>query len=602
MATTDLHMQLVGHDYVNDRPVERRGLAMLAPMIERARAEAVARGDLCLLLDNGDTLQGTPLGDWLAEQGTDVSPHPMAASLNHLRYDAVGLGNHDVDHGLPYLASVLDQYNMPVVCANLTSPTLPMLRRLAVLDRTVRDTAGEAHPLRIAVLSVLPPQTADWSRHHLEGRATVTGALDALRCALAEARAEGADLVVVLAHMGISGSESGPDPESAARAIAALDGVDAVVAGHTHLRFPGPDHDGIAGVDSRQGTLEGKAAVLPGVAGSDLGVIDLDLMRDGTRWRVQNHTARLEALPLEAPRDPAILRLSQRAHEATRSFLSAKVTELPEAMHSYFALAQAGPLSHLLAAAKRRVVSRALCGTPLEDLPLLVATAIPAVGGLEGPDNFVCLPKGAVPRRSIAGISPYHNQVWAVRVTGAQVRDWLERSARIFETLTPGNADQLLVDTRVPGFRFDTVHGLDYEIDPTRAPAFDHSGYPVPGAPRRIRNLTFRGAPLDPAQDFVMATTHYRIGGGGGYEIHHDTQVALRSNTSTERALLDCLRSDDWALPDTRPPWLFTPGLGVKAVLYTAPDAVRHLSDLAWMAPEPLAPTCDGFLPVRLSL
>ncbi|XDA97008.1 5'-nucleotidase C-terminal domain-containing protein [Sulfitobacter sp. LCG007] len=604
LATTDLHMQLVGHDYVNDRPAPRRGVVTLARLIAEARAEAQARGDLCLLLDNGDTLQGAPLGDWLAEHGGNLKPHPMAAILNQLGYDAVGLGNHDFDHGLDYLQSVLAQYAMPVVCTNLVSPSLPMLQRHAMLERPVTDTDGSAHVLRIAVLSVVPPQTAGWAQHHLGGRAKVFDVADVLPEALEEVRQEGADIVVVLAHMGFSEAHEDISRHGSVQEVAGLAGVDAVVAGHTHLRFPGPDHADLPGVDCYSGLLGCTPVVLPGVSGSDLGIIDLEIGRDSRAgvWKVLERSVRLQPQPERMRPDRQILRLAAPVHRATRAHLSQPVAEIDRPLHSYFCLAQCGGVSALIAAGKRRMVRRAVAGSALADLPILTSAAVPATGGLDGPSNFVFVARGAVPRRVIAGLVPYLNQIWAVRVSGAQVRDWLERSARIFRTLSPDAPDQLLTDPAVPGYCFDTIHGVHYEIDPTSPPAFDWSGRPIPRAEGRIRNLTFEGAPLDPGQEFLMATTHYRVGGGGGFEVHDETRVAFRSDTTSESAVLECLRAGSTAWEEPVSAWRFSPDLGVQAVLHTAPEAADFLDDIAEMSPEKLGLNAGGFLRLRLSL
>ncbi|MEP2418652.1 MAG: hypothetical protein ABJI09_07915, partial [Marinomonas sp.] len=164
-------MQIVGHDYVSDRSVGHHGLAGIATLIRTARQEAAAQGAACVLLDNGDLLQGNAMGDQLAQMA--VSPaHPVIACLNHLRYDAIGLGNHDLDHGLPYLRAVAGALDMPLVSTNLHLTEPGPLRHwaIATCPLPMADLPTPA-TLQIGLLSVLPTKTEIWNRDVLEGQA-----------------------------------------------------------------------------------------------------------------------------------------------------------------------------------------------------------------------------------------------------------------------------------------------------------------------------------------------------------------------------------------------------------------------------------------------
>ncbi|TMM52892.1 5'-nucleotidase C-terminal domain-containing protein [Sulfitobacter sabulilitoris] len=589
LATTDIHMALLGHDYVTDRALATGGLARLAPLIATARAEAHDEGAACVLFDNGDLLQGTPLGDHLSATPTDP-PNPVSACLNHLGYDAIGLGNHDFDHGLPYLAQMMQHLRMPAISTNLACRDLPRLQAGVIVTRDMaRTTAPGAPPLRIGVLSVLPPQTTQWNRHHIGEKAATRPPIEALATAVPALRADGADLVMVLAHLGIGGPASGPGSENAAEAIAALDGVDAVIAGHTHRRFPGPDHLGVAGADPSNGTLNGTPAAMPGAFGRDLAVIDLDLVHEGGRWRARAHKTQLRPSPRDGPQDADLVGVLTPAHSATRQALAAPIGSLKATMHSYFARARPGPITALIAQAKMAVLRDAVAGGPDADLPVLASADAALSGGHAGPDHFIHLRGGAVAQRDIAGLCPYPNYVWAVRATGAQVINWLEHAARFFAHLRAGDPDQPLTDPTVPGFRFDTLYGLDYTIDPTRP----HD---------RISGVSYQGRPVRPGQTFLVATTQFRAAGGGGYHVFDDDALMIRGQTTLRDALVAYLRTPDCAAVRGAPPWRFKPGLGVQAVLHTHPDAITHLADIADLAPTPLGKTEDGFLRLRLSL
>ena len=283
MATTDLHAYLVPYDYFNDRPVTAFGLTRTAALIRAARAE-VAQS---LLFDNGDFLQGSAIGDYLARDRTRL-PHSMLTAFAQLGYDAGTLGNHEFNFGLNFLSRVLAEAAHPVVSSNVLfsrgrDPLLDQhfVEPYALLRRKMTDGAGAVHDLTVGVIGFTPPQILQWDRQHLEGRLHVREMKEAAQILVPRLRAAGADIVVALAHTGIAEPDAGGAArEDCAVDIAGIDGIDVVIAGHSHLTFPGPDYRASGVIDPVGGRLCGKPAVLPGHFGSHLGIIDLVLRRD----------------------------------------------------------------------------------------------------------------------------------------------------------------------------------------------------------------------------------------------------------------------------------------------------------------------------------
>ena len=597
-------MQLSDFDYARDTPGGGDSRARLAPVIRRERLKAEEDGGQCLLFDNGDTLQGTPLAGFVARH-PEVAENPMSACMNALAYDAVGLGNHDFDHGLPALKRALCGFSMPVLSANTTCAELANLQTSALIERDIRCSDRKNRTLRIGVTSVVPSQTMNWNRHHLTDHAEISPPLPALTDRIAELRDAGAQVVIVLAHMGIALYDEGKSPQNQIIEVARVPGVDAVIGGHTHLKFPGADHAGIDGIDSHNGRIGRTPVVMPGASASHLGRIRLRLEMGGDRdgdWSVTgSESALLTPEPTDAP-DPEIVGLTRPAHNATRLHLNEHVGELSSPMHSYFALACPSPVPALIAAAKRRVIASAVEGSTLAGLPLLAVGSTAATGGFDGPGNFVSLSSGPVMRRHVAGLTPYANQIWAVRTNGARLIDWLERSALIFSTLRPDQPDQPLVDVNIPGFRFDTIYGLSYEIDPTRPPVYDPSGRRNPDATGRIGNVTWQGKPLDPDQEFLVATTDHRTGGGGALKPFADEDIAFRGYAPMDEGLVDYLRAPDCSEVRDPVPWKFsTPG-DYSAILLTAPDALQYLDEISSYRPESCGTSAEGFARIRLHL
>ncbi|AXI44986.1 bifunctional metallophosphatase/5'-nucleotidase [Sulfitobacter sp. SK012] len=583
LATTDIHAHLLPHDYVKDCPAPGIGLAGIATLIDIARAEAAREGISTLLLDNGDLLQGTPLADYLAQVPVNAD-HPIVASLNHLDYDAVGLGNHDFDHGVKYLNQVADALKMPVVCTNLSGDDV-----CAILPSTVipcKLPSGEV--LQVGILSVVPPLTAVWNRQNLGPKNRIASVQKTLETAIPKLRQQGADIIVVLAHMGVGQPD---DLEASAVGLAQIPGVDALITGHTHRRLPGPEYIGRTGVDAQTGLLESVPAIMAGHSGSDLAVMDLELApTPAGGWTVLSHTSALRPNLQQTPQDSTIGQIVRPAHNRVRRQLAQKVGTLERAMHSCFALVTPAPTSGLIAAAKMRLMQRELAGTEYSDLPLLCSAAAHASGGRGGPEHFLHLPAGPVLRRHIAGLSPFANQLVAVRANGAKLRAWLEHSARIFAQLSPNAPNQALIDAAVPGFHFDTIFGLEYLIDPTA-----RLGH-------RIRDLSHNGRPLRDDQHFALVTNQFRAAGGGSYAPTPDHDVLARSTIPLPEALIARLMDRDIKILPEQPPWQFAPLGGAQAVFYTSHLATEHLDDIAHLSPQVIGHTDTGFVELRVTL
>lgn len=590
LATTDIHMQLTGFDYIADRDTARHGLAGIGTLIAQARAEAMAQNRACVLFDNGDLFQGTPMGDHLAHLPV-TGTHPTTASMNHLRYTALGVGNHDLDFGLPYLQQLATQLEAPVVTSNLQGDDLAPLRHATLIDCPVPHPSGGTPTtvLRIGVLSVLPRQTEIWNHHWLQNRARVGDAVDCLQKAVPELRAQGADLIVVLAHMGITAD--GETPSETALDLARIAGIDAMITGHTHRRFPGRDHRHGAGVDTAQGRLFQIPTVMPGHGGSDLGILDLTLKRDTAgAWRVIGHVNKLRENTADTPPLPAILKATDQAHETLRRRLACPMGRTSKHLHNYFSLMAPTSSSAFAAYAKARLVRQSIAGTPDADLPLLSSASGHTAGGHDGPDHYVSIPKGDVLRRHLAGLNPFNNQIWAIRITGSELRHWLEHAARVFADLAEGQARAALLGPKAAAFNFDTIYGVTYTIDPTQPVGM------------RIGHLSHNGAPVRLDQMFLLATNQFRVGGGGGFKVLPSDRVALRLPGNTNQMYADALADPHHTLWETDTPWRFDIPTPTDVELYTSPHAEAVLDEIAHLEPRTAGLTEAGFLKLHLTL
>lgn len=612
LATSDLHMHILPWDYPTDRPQPARGLAGLATLIAAARTEVPNT----LLFDNGDFLQGSALGDRLALAPT--VPHPMIAAMNRLGYDAATLGNHEFSHGLRYLKQALSKARFPLVTSNLrqiapnlsaesgTEPQPPLLPH-ALLACRMTDEAGARHDLRIGVLGFLPPQTAQWEWACLNGRFEIDDIVSAARSGIDRLRRAGADLVIALSHSGIDAAPWAEGMENASAPLAALDGIDAVIAGHAHLAFPSAGFFAAQGIDPQAGTLHGKPAVMPGAYGSHLGLIDL-LVQHGPdrRWKILSGRSHLRPNPATSGEsdatDPAITALTMPAHQDTRDWLARPVGRTERGLSTHFALVGPCHALRLVAQAKARHVSERLRGTALQGLPVLASTAPFRAGGRGGPTNYTSIPAGPVLLRHLLDIYPHPNTIAALRLTGAELADWLEHAAGLFLTIRAGRKDQPLCRPEVPSFHFDLIDGLDFTIDLSQPPRFDLRGALANPDAHRITDLSRHGQRVRPDDQFIIATDSYRAGGAGGFAGGQPERIVLAEPVFVRDILARFIETRGTALPPESARWGFAPMAQTTVIFDTSPDALHNLRDVPDMAAEPLGLTEDGFLRFRLAL
>ena len=621
LQTSDLHGALRGYDYLADQPSQVRGLTRTATLIRAARSEA----ENCLLFDCGDFLQGSPICDFAAERPpeTPPAPHPMIAAMNALGYDAATIGNHDFNHGADFLFEALEQARFPIVSANFLAAGeggTHVFEPRTLLTRTVTDQSGTEHVLSIAVIGCLPPQTIAWD-HQLAGRFAVSDMVQSVRDQAALARAAGADLVILLAHSGIDPSAPAQNSENALIALAALEDVDVVLGGHTHMVFPSraaPDHPAI---DAARGLIHGKPVLMPGFWGNHLGQLDLDLARDaGGTWRLKGSHPRL--LPLTqrdtggrltkvTPEDPALLVTTEADHAATLAHIRQPAGATAVALHSFFSLLANDASVQLVAEAQHEYLARAIKGSALEGLPILSSAAPLKTGRRSGPQHYTHIAPGPLTRRSLADLYFYPNTLCALHLSGAALREWLEHSASLFTRIEPGQTGGQsglppLLDERFPGYKFEIICGLTYQIDLSQPPRFNAGSTLANPDARRIRNLRHNGRPVTDGESFLLATNSYRAYGIGIGMLAPGSgplpEIVYEATDSNRDILLDFIRRNSPLRRRAHQVWSFAPLPGAAAWFDTAPEARAYLGDPLLPPLQDLGDTPEGFARFRVTL
>lgn len=604
LATTDVHVHLAAWDYCAGRATRGMGLERTASLIAAARAEVAAS----ILVDNGDFLQGSPLGDRSASAAIRARGriHPAIAAMNSLGYDAAALGNHEFDYGLDFLDAALADAAFPVLCANLVrqrgagpQDDLPYRPPVALIDRQVFDESGTAHGVRIGLIGLAPPQTIDWAGDHLKGRLVARDMAEAARAWVPALRKAGAEVVIALAHTGIAAARDACSGEAVAMTIARLPGIDAIVAGHTHAVFPSAEFAGLPEMDADAGRLAGRPAVMPGFGGSHLGVIDLELEHRAGRWAVSGGRGSVRSVEaLRAPPCPALRATIRAAHVDTIRHLRRRIGSTLLPLNSYFALVADSPALRLVCEAQATFVRRALAGTEHAALPVLSAAAPFKAGGRGGPGNYTDVSAGRLALRNVADLYAFPNALRAVRVTGTELVEWLERSAAIFRHIGRDRCDQPLIDPDFRSHNFDVIAGVTYAIDPTTRPRYDAEGRLLDPAAYRVQDLRHKGRRVLPQDEFIVATNSYRV---AMRERDGTAQRLIPMPERTNReVLLHYIASHGTILAPERPGWRLTAPPGTSLTFETSPKARDHLASIEGLCLEHLGDAPGGFARFRL--
>ncbi|MCS0356964.1 2',3'-cyclic-nucleotide 2'-phosphodiesterase [Vibrio diabolicus] len=519
IETTDIHTNVMDYDYYKDQPSQQIGLSRAATIVKQAKSEA----ENSVLVDNGDLIQGSPMGDYMAAKGINAGDvHPVYKAMNQLDYDVGNIGNHEFNYGLDFLQKTLAGANFPYINANVFDKKTGehYFKPYQIKTHTFKDTSGEAHQIKVGYIGFVPPQIMVWDKKNLEGKVFAKDIKETAEKLIPQMKKEGADVIVAIPHSGISTDPYKLGAENSVYYLTQVDGIDAIAFGHSHAVFPGKDFANLPGVDTEKGTINGVTSVMPGRWGSHVGVMDLMLKEEDGRWQVVEGQA--EARPIFdkvnkkslAKADEGIVKALEEDHKGTREFVNQPIGKANDVMYSFLALVQDDPTIQIVNLAQKDYVERFIQGDPdLADIPVLSAAAPFKVGGRKNdPNNFTEVESGQLTFRNAADLYLYPNTLVAMKVKGKEVREWLECSAGQFNHIDINNPEpQSLIDwDNFRTYNFDVIDGVNYQIDITQPPKYDASCKVINPDSQRIVNLTFNGKPVDSKQDFIIATNNYR--------------------------------------------------------------------------------------------
>jgi 2',3'-cyclic-nucleotide 2'-phosphodiesterase/3'-nucleotidase len=617
METTDIHVAVYPYDYYADAPDDKQGLSRTASIIDSIRAEA---GN-SMLIDNGDFLQGNPLGDYIAyERGMkNGDTHPVIQAMNVLGYDCGTLGNHEFNYGLDYMFSVMTGANFPYVCANLTKGQLAsdalkddlFLKPYRIIEKKIKDGTGVESTVKVGFIGFVPPQIMIWDSKNLEGKANTRDIIDAAKAWVPQMKEEGADIIIALSHSGIDATGSKERMENASLYLAGVDGIDAIFTGHQHLVFPGPKTwDGMKGVDAVKGTLQGKPAVMGGFWGSHMGLIDLMLEKNGNSWKIVDFTTEARGIYhrqdkkviADVKDDPRIIDSIKQEHDATLAYVRRPVGKTSAPLYSYFALVADDPSVQIVSQAQLWYVKDIMKDSQYKDLPKLSAAAPFKSGGRGGPEYFTDVPAGDIAIKNVADLYLYPNTLRAVAITGSEIKNWLEMSAGIFNQIKPGSKDSELINQEFPSYNYDVIDGVTYEIDVSEPAKYDKDGNLINASANRIQNLMYDGKPIDPSQKFLVATNNYRAGGGGNFPDIKDDKVVLVAPDTNRDILVRFIHMQGTINPTADGNWKFKKLGGTTVLFASGPKGRKFLGDVKGVQIADAGDGKDGYTNYRITL
>jgi 2',3'-cyclic-nucleotide 2'-phosphodiesterase / 3'-nucleotidase len=491
LGTTDLHGNIYPTDYYTNK-ADNRGLAKIATLIKRARKD----NPNALLIDSGDTIQGTPL-EYYHNKKNNQPPDPMMLVMNSLHYDAMTVGNHEYNFGLQVLEKARSEAQFPWLSANTYETGTDKTHYQAYIVK-------EVNGVRVGILGLTTPGIPSWENPpNYAGLEFHEPVSEARKWVPVLRGKERCDVVVIAMHMGLEEElrtgeiNPGQVPnENEAIAIARqVPRVDLILMGHTHREVSSLYINGVLLTEANYW-------------GRHLARADLFLERADDKWRIYAKSARTIPVDDRVDPDQEALKLAEPYDRETQVWLSRPIGQSAEDLSAKDARFRDTAILDL--------VQRVQLDAGKADVSM-VASFNPAARIARGP----------VTVRDIAGLYIYENTLVVLEVTAQQLKDALEHSAKYFLAYAPGKAAADLVDERVPAYNFDIAEGVSYDLDISKPLG------------QRIQNLRFHRAPLAMTAQLRLATNNYRVNGGGGYTMYRQAPVVYRSSEEIREMIID---------------------------------------------------------------
>lgn len=520
VGTSDLHGSLMPYDYSKMAPADL-GLAKVSTYVNNLRAKNP--GDV-MLIDDGDTIQGTPLASYYDQIDT-TSEYPMMKAMGAMHYDSWTLGNHEFNFGLDTLNRVMKdaaKENIPVLSAN-TYNTADNTN--FVKPYIIRSFYVNGKVISVAILGLTTKCIPSWEDPAHYNGLKFNDLVDEAKKWVPILKGAGVDVIIVSAHSGVA-TPSDTIPENEVDAVATqVSGIDAILCGHTHTgktySFTNPD---------------GKVVPVVEPKNTDSIFSEIDVNIDGN-GKVGVVTGKDITLDASTAADPNIVAIGQPYQDKTLDYLNTTLGTATDAFPSTNQEFAPTALMDLI-----NTIQMKAAGTQLSIAAPLSATAN--------------IPKGDVKLKDLYNTYVYENFLYGVKMTGKQIKNWMELSAKYYKQATNATdapaKDPVL---NIPLYNLDCLYGATYDIDLTA---------PVGS---RIKNLKYQGKLIGDDDTFTVAINNYRFNGGGGFMaaaglkpgdqsiVTYDSAKQLGDNGQIRSLMVQYIKDAKTITPTVSPSW-----------------------------------------------
>ncbi|EDN00643.1 5'-nucleotidase, C-terminal domain protein [Pseudoflavonifractor capillosus ATCC 29799] len=459
IGTSDTHGNIWGYSYEDMKESTGDGLARVSTYVNQVRAE----NPNTILVDAGDTIQGTIMTDDLYSK--DTANHPVPAALNYMKYDAWTLGNHEFNFGVDKLQSIIDQADMPVLAANIKNA-----------DGSYFTGAGytivERGGVNVAIIGVDTPNIPRWdgTKQGVD-KLTFEPMADAVAECIKEI-GDKADVIMVSAHAGLEAEYSTDGSDAAKTILEKCPEVDVLQMGHTHTTYINNDTIPVGEAKNNAGE-----------------VVRYDLTLNADKEITSATVETVSMKDVEPDQNLRNVPAIKTAQEKTVSFIQDNVLG--------HAAADFQPVNEIKGLPEGRLQDTAvidLIGTvQLENS----GADVTAVALFKDTSD---LKKGDLNYGNMFDIYKYPNVLYTVKVTGAEMKAYMEWAAECWNQWQPGDIN-ISFNPDKAGYLHDHFIGLNYEVNLSKP------------AGQRIENVTFKGQPLTDDQVLTLCVNDYRYTG-----------------------------------------------------------------------------------------
>ncbi|CAD2081392.1 hypothetical protein GCM10007275_21530 [Jeotgalicoccus coquinae] len=521
-ATTDIHGAVYTYNYFDNEPKDN---ALLKFKTYIDKYKAMRNDEAVITADNGDLLQG----DVWSEYDSVNAHEALVPRIINEMYDVIGIGNHEFNFGLPFLNEFYNQVTVPIVNSNIDFMDDPL--QGIVKDTYIHEINTAEDTVKVGFLSVVPTQILKWDKFHLEGRVEVHPMTEAVKKTTAQLKADGADIVILLAHTGMSNADADLSQfgENQAVLMAMMEGIDGIVFGHTHDVFP---NDNLLIEDDRidigKGTFNNIPMVQPGVSASHLGALNFELEYSGGLWQVREASSRLISAEDIVLKDDELADYKQD-HEKVLEYLNIPIGKTDYPLNTYF--------TRVIPSRGVQFVSEATVWFAKEraeleesDIPIIGFNSAVKVGR-DGPQDYTAIPAGGMTIADSIDIYKHANTLLIIKITGKVLKEWLEWAASSFneysgeEILQPNNSRY-----GFPGYNFDTFFDLDYTFDLTKPARYESSAHQINDSERVIK-MSYKGKSIKYTDEFIVPANNYKVAYAPflrGAEILYESDISVR--------------------------------------------------------------------------